>query len=357
MKRTHIQKKNDKLIALIDAMQNTCTSKRARLSFKYIMKEAPEIAMCTTMSGAILPYISAKESPINVVWYNAKQNEILDHGRWILTLAYMLKSHNQKLNLYIKPYATAEDKLTPIRALLDYIIDNHHHKQIHTTILQGEFHEVIEYVGIDNIDVVFNHNPTIDDHNNHDARSALHSIVKAQIPYVISDITPVSMYFKAAFFSAWGVSSTCSMQKNQYPVTVKKEGVGVYNYMGYMLNLNTLLDDANNISQSEAADLNVLANALMKQLKYRDRLVKFPSIDDENNIISAFKSFEYSQKTNVAKCDMTGDTYRVSVVPPSQYPSIADAVNETEHKIKTILWSLSLFSQYESNLEKRRVAS
>jgi hypothetical protein len=136
MKRTHKKPHNISVIKLFDDVARHCKSKRAKVVLKNITKR-PEMALLTSMAGVLSNYLDAEQETVNILIYQSKNKDIIDHGRWLVLIAYLLKNTNVSINVWLNPMNDSEDDVTNLRPLVDFIIDNFHQGKVKTGVFQG----------------------------------------------------------------------------------------------------------------------------------------------------------------------------------------------------------------------------
>lgn len=344
MKRTHKQPINLSVTRLFDQVARHCKSKRAKIVLKHIVKK-PEMAMLSSMAGAMANYVDASQDEVNILLYQARKNDIFDHGRWLVLLAYLVNNTNLKINVWLNPAKDVEDDTTNLRPVIDFIVDNFHQGKVKTHVVQGEFKELVNDIGLDKLDLIYNHNPTVEDHNTIESRDCLHECIRQGIRYVVSDATPINLLFKLAIFEIWGISTSDSIYRNPYFVPVQKGISTQYRYMGYAISLDTLVDDEALVDTHTRRILDMMADALIQCSNIGESLAKAPYIND--GVVQIFDGTQYEPDTSIVTCTNSGDKVRLKVTDIAPFPMEAPTT-EISLEVARVSWALVLYSRYLS---------
>lgn len=348
MKRNQTSPVNLAVTRLLDRVSKECKSKRARLVLKHIMKK-PEMAMLTSMPGAIANYLDGNQESVNILIFQARKKDIIDHGRWLTLLAYLLENTSLKINVWLNPSKDIDDDVTNLRPVIDFIIDNYHQHKIKTHLVRGEFAELVEHIGLENLDLIYNHNPSVEDHNTLESRTCLHDCIRAGVRYVIADPTPVNLLFKMVMFEIWGVSTRDSIYQNPYFVPLKKGVSSQYRYMGFVISLDTLLDEPSQIDDYTRSTLEDMASALLECTNVGESLMKVPYIDDQ--VVQVFEGLQFNPSTSVALCTNSGDRVRIKIPDVADFPMESD-LTDISLDVARVAWALVLYSRFTKEYKR-----
>lgn len=348
MKRTQKQPVNLSVTRLFDKVAKHCKSKRARMVLKHIMKK-PEMAMLTSLPGAISHYVDEGQSTVNILVYQARSKDIIDHGRWIVLLAYLVNNTDMKINVWLNPAKDIDDDITELRQVIDFIIDNYHQNKVKTHLVQGCFSELVEHIGMDKLDIVFNHNAAVDDHNSPESRACLHNCIRSGVRYVIADHTPINLLFKMAIFEIWGVSSRDTIYKNPYFVAVKKGVSSQYRFMGFTVSLDTLVDEPSQVDDYTKGVLENMASAILDCSNVGESLMAVPY--EENGVIRVFEGLEFNPETSIAVGTNSGDRVRIKLPDVSDFPTEAYET-DISLDVAKVSWALILYSRFSKELQR-----
>lgn len=348
MKRNKTNPHGQKLLLSI-ALQ--VKSKRLRAAIKTLANKADPSAFCA-LPGLVAPYLSASGSKaVNIVYYHSKENEIWDHGLWFALLPYMLDNLDISINLYIIPCKNSKEHMTDYRTMLDYLIENELHGRVKTYVVNQSFSELVSELGVDNISAIINNNPDVDDHNNIHDLQALHNVVAKKVPYIVSDMSPLVLYYKLSMFNQWGLATSCeSVNKNAYFVPVSRSASSTHRFAGYSVNLNTVTTEPQLISAAQRSSLDQYAGALLQCLNLGEPLVSLPNVDDPRSI-QIFECFAYNSTQQTTTCSHTGDTI---TVPNTSVPPMPEQGSEMIDKSLWTLWSLQAYMAHLNSVSKHR---
>jgi hypothetical protein len=319
-------------------------SKRLRAAIKTLANRADPSAFCA-LPGLVAPYLSTTgDEAVNIVYYHSKENEIWDHGLWFALLPYMLDNMNISINLYIIPCKNSKEQMTDYRTMLDYLIENELQGRVKTYVVNQSFCELVNELGTDNISAIINNNPSIDDHNNPDDLRALHNVVDKKVPYIVSDMSPVVLYYKLSMFNHWGLAtSNVEVSKNAYFVPVSRSVSGTHRFAGYSVNLNTVINEPQLLSSLQRTSLDQYAGALLECLNLGEPLVNVPCVNDDQTV-KVFECFSYNPEKQTTTCSHTGDIITVTNKAVPQLPQ------QGCEMIYNSLWTLWSLQAYISHL-------
>ena len=349
MKRTHNQPVNLAVTRLFDKVKESCQSRRARMAFKQIVKK-PEMAVHTSMAGAIAHYLPEYAEEVNILIYQAKKHDVIDHGQWLSLIAYIVNKPNLTLNIWINAAKNVEDNVTPLRPVIDYINDTNHAKRINTHMVEGSFTDIVNEIGLDKLDVVYNHNPTAYDHDTVESQQTLKECIEYGVRYCIADSTLISLYFKLAIFEIWGVTTTDTVYKNPYFVALQNGMSNQYRYMGFVISLDTFQDNGVVIDDHTRGQLTSVAPALLNCMNIGAPLNTLPSQDPVTGKVTAFDIITYEPDTQVVECNDAGDRVRLKLTDVPTFPNDEAAI-ECELTVARTLWSLMLYARYLAEFE------
>lgn len=343
MKRTHKKPHNISVIKLFDDVARHCKSKRAKVVLKNITKR-PEMALLTSMAGVLSNYLDAEQETVNILIYQSKNKDIIDHGRWLVLIAYLLKNTNVSINVWLNPMNDSEDDVTNLRPLVDFIIDNFHQGKVKTHLVKGSFKELVDLIGMDKLDLIYNHNPTIEDHNTHESRECLHNCIKHGIRYVIADSTPVTLMFKLAIFELWGISTTDGIYNNPYYVTLQKGVSAQYRYMGHAISLDTIIDERPELIDSDTHRmLDSMANSIIQCVNVGENLHQIPQMIEDS--VKVFNNAEFTPETGMFKCSHSGDTISMKLDDVADFPR-EPLSTEISLDVARVSWGLVIYARY-----------
>jgi hypothetical protein len=349
MKRTHKKEHNISVIKLFDDVAKHCKSKRAKVVLKNIIKR-PEMALLTSMSGVLSHYLDVKQDEVNILVYQAKNKDIIDHGRWLVLIAYLLKNPDLSINVWLNPVNDSEDDVTNLRPLVDFIIDNFHQGKVKTHLVKGSFKELVHHIGMDKLDLIYNHNPTIQDHNTFESRECLHQCIKNGVRYVIAESTPVTLLFKLAIFEVWGISTSDGIYNNPYFVTLQKGVSSQYRYMGHAISLDTVIDEQPELIDADTHSLlDTMANSIIQCVNVGENLHQTPK--KAGSIVNIFSNAEFNTHTNVFKCSHSGDTVTIKLDDVADFPSEA-LTTEISLDVARVSWGLVIYARYLTELSR-----
>lgn len=247
--------------------------------------------------------------------------------------------------------------VTKGRAVIDYLIDADYEGTINTHVVAGDFATVVSEIGMDNIDVILNDNPDVDDHNTKESIEALSSVVSSGIPYVISDMSPLVLNFKLHLFNAWGLTAIEPMDFNKYSLMVNRNISAPHRYMGYSLVINKPYSTPSLISKSDKTALNSLAASMVSCLNIGEPLKRLPTSDAlvaSGGDIKLLEQFSINPSKKTLTCSHTGDTITVHFkdLPdcPVQLPF--KTLTNTQQSQLT-LWILSLYQMHLQQCKKK----
>jgi hypothetical protein len=326
-------------------------SKRLRAAIKTLANRADPSAFCA-LPGLVSPYLPTTDiKSVNIIYYHSKENEIWDHGLWFALLPYMLENLNISINLYIIPCKSSKEQMTDYRTMLDYLISNELLGRVKTYVVNQSFSELVSELGTDNISAIINNNPSIDDHNNLDDLNALHHVVDKKVPYIVSDMSPVVLYYKLSMFNQWGLAtSNETVRKNAYFVPVSRSVSGTHRFAGYSVNVNTVLSKPQILSPLQRTSLDQYAGALLACLNIGEPLVNIPSVN-EDQIIKVFDCFSYDPVKQITTCSHSGDTI---TVPNSSVPPIPEKGSEMVDNSLWTLWALKAYIAHLNAVSKHK---
>lgn len=349
MKRTQPKPSNTAVIKLFDKVSSHCKSKRVKAVLKHIVKK-PEIAMLTSLPGVISHYLDASQATVNILIYQSKKKDIIDHGRWLVLLAYLMDNTDLNINVWINPAQDTEDDVTDLRAVIDFIIDNFHQNKVKTHLVKGTFEELVEHIGMDKLDLIYNHNPTVEDHNTQESISCLHQCIGNGVRYVISDPTPMNLMFKMSIFEIWGVSSRDSVHRNPYYVPIKKGISSQYRYMGYAVSLDTIIDDIpETIDNDTYRILESMADTLVQCANIGEDLTVIP--EQREDTINVFGDVHYNVKTSTFTCGHSGDVVSLKLTDVPDFPQ-EPLSTELSLDVARVSWALLVYAQYSAQFQR-----
>lgn len=326
-------------------------SKRLRAAIKTLANRADPSAFCA-LPGLVAPYLPTTDvKPVNIVYYHSQENEIWDHGLWFALLPYMLDNLNISINLYIIPCKNSKEHMTDYRTMLDYLIENELHGRVKTYVVNQTFSELVNELGTDNVSAIINNNPSIDDHNNTDDLEALHDVILKKVPYIVSDMSPIVLYYKLSMFNQWGLATSNSVvSKNAYFVPVNRSASGTHRFAGYSVNLNTIINKPQLLTSSQRLCLDQYAGALLSCLNLGEPLVNVPVINDDQTI-KVFEYFTYNPIKQVTTCSHTGDTITVR---NTSVPPMPEQGSEMIDNSLWALWALQAYIAHVTAVSKHK---
>lgn len=337
-------------------MVDQCEVKKAKVALK-AMSKTKDCSLFVSLPGLISQYTPEDASTVNALILNASDKDIIDHGRWVTLLGYLRKNKALNINLWIIPKKGVQGNVTKARPVIDYLIEKDYQGEINTHLVVGDFETVVSEIGMDNIDIVINDNPDIDDHNTKASLAMLTAMIENNIPYVISDISPLVLNFKLYIFNCWGLTATKPMEFNPYSLYVRKNISAPHRYMGYSYAIDASYSMRHIITKDEKLQFNNLAASLVSCLNIGEPLRKLPSISslaDVSGDVPLLEQFSLNVAAKSLTCLHSGSkvTIKLEGLPPCPVTSSENKLTNAQNAELT-LWILGLYQRYLKSYKAR----
>lgn len=351
-----MQKKNrlnQHTVDFFKSLINQCHVKRARVAFKH-MSKAADCSLYVTLPGLIDLHAPSRDT-LNVLLVNASDKEIIDHGRWVALLGYLRNNKNLNINLWIIPKQAVKGVITKARNAIDFLIEKDYEGQVNTNLVTGNFETIVNEIGIDNIDLIINDNPEIDDHNSPKSMIALRTIISKGIPYVISDMSPLVLLFKLNFFNCWGVTSSQNQSFNKYSQSVQTNISAPLRHMGYSFVLDTLIESPSHIEKEDRQIFNAFAESLVSCLNIGEPMQRLPSVESlvSDAEVKLLDQFYWNKKDNKLVCTHSGDKISIQFDTLPSCPVLTIKELTTTEQSELVMWMMSLYRCYLQAYSKK----
>lgn len=350
---------NPNTLELLKSVQDQCDSKRVKSTLR-AMSKATDCSLYTSLPGLISNFVQIDTETVNILVVNASEKDIIDHGKWVALLGYLLKNKSLNINLWIIPKKNTQGEVTKGRPVIDYLIDKDYKGVINTHLVAGDIDTVIAEIGLEHINLIINDNPDIDDHNTPESLGALNAIVDKGIPYVIADISPIVLNFKLNIFNAWGFTATDQMEFNKYSLAVRNNISASHRHMGYAYVINAHYSSSQLIDKAEKQHFNQLAASVVSCLNVGEPMKRLPSIIDLHASQESFNLLEWfaiNQAKKTLSCRHSGDKVTIQFDSLPECPISKDVHEPTNaQNAELTLWIMTLYQMYLQSYKVRQRA-
>lgn len=210
-------------------------SGRVRGFSKHFVKQN-DLSFLLALPHAVSQYIDPQTSGIHVVVDQVAANEILDHGRWMALIPFILNRPDMDVKVTILNDKPIESQQTQARHLIDYLIEKEHTGSFVSEVYQGSITDLDE---LDDIDVYFSVSPKKQYLNQTSVQQVLQRLVQSRTKVVIGDIDRTALLFTLGVYNQFSIASHIPILKNKAGLSFKAHMSKSLSHIGVTLELDT----------------------------------------------------------------------------------------------------------------------
>lgn len=346
---THLQ--------VVSKLLDSCETKNAKRGLKALAKSADlsYLFAGASMIATIVEQLglNQKDDPIHVVIDSALDNDIFDHCRWLAIVPLLLGDASCKCTFTVLVQGKYKDTPTQFRRVIDYIIAAELKNNVNITMVEASLTEFIDNIGLDDVTFVLNNILTKQSVDNSISATTIHNIVERGVPYIVCDVSPVSVLYRGGMLNLAGVSSSGQLIKNPYPVYFGKIKSVKYANFGYALVFDQS-DENFEYDNSLLESYLGLEHFLLCRLEHHDPLKKPPF--EEQGSIRLFTGVTLYPDSCHSVVEYQGDTYQLSLDKNLAVPPFSLASKDVNELSANACWALSIYGHLTYDIKRRKVA-
>lgn len=349
-------KANPNINDLLNKIIDSCTTKNAKKGLKWLSKTADLSYMGALPSLASEVIIRKNllndgKQEINILIHASLSHDCVDHYRWFALIPFLVGKLDLKINVVAITADNNTDTLTQFRNVIDFIIVKEIGDRFSSELVQGDLSSVVDNYGEDYFDLVINNIPSSKDLSNQKDNEVIKKLIDKGVPYVLSDISRVTLLNRYNMFKLVGYGSTGDVWINIHGLNFSKKLSTVYQHCGHYI----ILDEVNEVLDSVQVQLDAfihMEKPIVSRLEHGDRLNKTPFKTEDN--ITIFEGVIYNENTGNVRLAYLGDNYRLKINNYPMFPLRFENQSDLDFQSDLVYWGINLYTQILNELSVKQ---
>ena len=347
------KKSPESVIRLINTVASQMVTKRGQKGLKLLSKHADLsylMGLPSLVASAIMTHVNkiADKNEINVVIDTVSKQDCIDHLRWLALIPYILNQPSLKINVIALVDDINVDQQTQFRNVIDYIIIKELDYRFTSKLVEGDISDIVENVGIDNIDLCINNVPSCKELMNESSVSSYKQLIANNVPVVISDVSPLTLMYRIGAFNLCGMTANEPIITHDCGIKFSRINNVQYSHFGYSILINEYSPFYN---AEELSDFATLEKCLVARLEQGDPLKKLPY--EQNGTLHLFGHVEIDLSTYIAKVSHFGAQYSLRI-QKFELPDFLENNSSVQEQVKLLSWALSVYQYLVLSIEESK---